>query len=104
MSLYELAMTVPWCMTAEGLDAMLAVAAREEIPREELARRMHGPKSLALRNGERHPATGRIDMRGSIATIRIDGPIYRYADYYSKEYCAIVVGAAQWRLVAIASR
>src|SRR5262245_23112679 len=83
MNLYELALTVPWLITPDALEAMLSIAAREPLPTEEIARRMHGPKSLALRGGERHPETGRIELRGDVAIIRIDGPIYRYADMFT---------------------
>lgn len=84
-SLYELALSVPWQITNEALEAMLAIAAREELDEGDLARRFHGPKALALRNGQRRDDGGRMVMRdGGVATIPIDGPIYRYADYFTQ--------------------
>jgi len=83
-SLYEWGLTIPWCITDAALDAMLSVAAREDIDPDSLAQIMHGPKSLALRNGKRRDDSERTQMLGNVARIIIDGPIYRYADYFTK--------------------
>lgn len=82
--LYSLALTIPWCITAEAMEAMLSMAARDPLPDDEIARRMHGPKSLALRNGKRREDSGRMTMHGPVAVIPIDGPIYRYADIFTR--------------------
>src|SRR5262245_34164547 len=82
-SLYELGLSVPWHMTREALAALLSIAARDPMPEEEIRAQMHGPKSLALRNGERRKDSGRMTMRESVALIPIDGPIYRYADFFT---------------------
>jgi ClpP class serine protease len=82
--LYSLALSVPWQITAEALEAMLSIAQRDPLPEDEVKRRMHGPRSLALRNGERRKDSGRITMHGSVALIPIDGPIYRYADIFTQ--------------------
>lgn len=82
--LYDLALSVPWCCTAEALEAMLAIAARDPLDEGETLRRMHGPKSLALRNGQRRDDSGRMTMQGPIAVIPIDGPIFRYADMFTR--------------------
>lgn len=81
--LYELALSVPWCITDDALEAMLRIAADDPLPEDEAKRRFHGPKSLALRNGKRREDSGRMTMQGSIAIIPIDGPIYRYADFFT---------------------
>jgi len=78
------ACSVPWCITAEALDAMLQVASREEIDTDDLKQVMHGPKSLALRDGKRREHASHTETLGPIARIVIDGPIYRYADYFTK--------------------
>lgn len=82
--LYEMALTVPWCITDEALEAMLSIAARDPLPEGEIARRMHGPKTLALRTGPRHEDSRTMRMRDGVATIPIDGPIYRYADLFTR--------------------
>jgi signal peptide peptidase SppA len=82
--LYSLALTIPWCITADAMEAVLSMAARDPLPDDEIARRMHGPKSLALRNGKRREDSGRMTMHGPVAVIPIDGPIYRYADIFTR--------------------
>ena len=82
--LYDLALSVPWCITGDALEAMLSIAAREPLPEEEIARRMHGPKALALRGGQRRDDSGRMTMHGPVAVIPIDGPIFRYADMFTR--------------------
>lgn len=81
--LYELALSVPWCITDDALEAMLRIAAEDPLPEEEAKQRFHGPKSLALRNGKRREDSGRMTMHGSVALLPIDGPIYRYADFFT---------------------
>lgn len=82
-ALYDLALTVPWCITDGALEAMLAIAAREPIDPEAVAAQMHGPKSLALRADTAHADAERMTVRDGVATIAIDGPIYRYADMFT---------------------
>ena len=82
--LYDLALSVPWCITGDALEAMLAIAARDPLPETETLRRMHGPKSLALRQGQRRDDSGRMTMQGPVAVIPIDGPIFRYADMFTR--------------------
>jgi len=82
--LYNLALSVPWCITDEALEAMLSIAARDPLPQDEIARRMHGPKSLALRTGPRHDDSRTMTVRDGVATMVIDGPIYRYADLFTQ--------------------
>jgi len=82
--LYTLALGIPWQITAEGLEAILSIAARDPLPEDEIARRMHGPRSLALRNGQRRDDSRRMTMQDNVAIIPIDGPIYRYADVFTR--------------------
>jgi ClpP class serine protease len=81
--LYTLALGIPWQMTAEALEACLSIAARDPLPEDEIARRMHGPKALALRSGQRRDDSRRMTMQDGVAIIPIDGPIYRYADVFT---------------------
>lgn len=83
-SLYEWGCSVPWCITPEAHHAMLAIAARETFDADDLKAVMHGPKSLALRDGKRRENATHTEQLGSVARIVIDGPIYRYADYFTK--------------------
>jgi ClpP class serine protease len=82
--LYNLALTIPWQITPDALEAMLSLAIDEPLPEEEFKRRMHGPRSLALRDGKRRDDRGTILMRDNVAILSVDGPIYRYADYFTQ--------------------
>lgn len=84
MNLYEWGCSIPWCITDEALSAMLAIAAREDFTSDDLKVVMHGPKSLALRDGQRREDSVAMQMLDGVARIAIDGPIYRYADYFTK--------------------
>ena len=82
--LYELALSIPWCMTADALEAMLSIALREPLPSAEIASRMHGkPGAVALKTGVgRDNST--MTVRDGVALLPIDGPIYRYADFFTQ--------------------
>lgn len=86
LPLYHLALTIPWCITPDALEAMLVIAAREEMDTAEIAQRMHGsraPEALAFRENSRRDDSRRMRMRDGVALIAIDGPIFRYADMFT---------------------
>lgn len=82
-SLYEWGLSRPWCITHEALDLMLALAARDEVDTEALKQAMHGPKALALRDGKRRDDSAAMTVVDGVARLVIDGPIYRYADFFT---------------------
>jgi signal peptide peptidase SppA len=82
--LYELACTVSWLITPEALEAMLSIAERDPLAEDEIARRMHGPQSLAMRQASGRDDSARMAQKDGIALIPIDGPIYRYADMFTE--------------------
>jgi ClpP class serine protease len=82
--LYEWSFTVPWQIMPESLAAMRQMAQHEDVDEDELKQVMHGPKSLALRDGRAREDSRDIVMHGPVARIAIDGPIFRYADYFTK--------------------
>jgi ClpP class serine protease len=84
MSLYEWGTSVPWQITPDALRLMLELAQRAEVSEDELKQTMHGPTSLALRDGRPRDDSRDIVMHGPVARIAIDGPIFRYADYFTK--------------------
>lgn len=84
MSLYEWAQSVPWQIAPDALALMLELAQRAEVDEDSLKQAMHGPKSLALRDGRAREDSRDIVMHGPVARIAIDGPIFRYADYFTK--------------------
>lgn len=82
--LAELARSIPWLITPEALDAMLAIAEREPLPIEVTAERFHGkPGALAFAPGTKRDDSHRMMMHDGVAVIRIDGPIFRYADMFT---------------------
>lgn len=84
MKLYEWALSVPWCIMQPALDLMLDLAAREDVDEEALKQVMHGPTSLALRNGQRREDSATMQVLDGVARIVIDGPIYRYASFFTR--------------------
>lgn len=84
MSLYEWGINQPWCITPDALTMMLALAVREEVDSDTLRDAMHGPKSLALRDGRRREDSATMTTLDGVARIVIDGPIYRYADFFTR--------------------
>jgi ClpP class serine protease len=84
MSLYEWAQSVPWQIMPDALALMLELAQRAEVDADSLKQAMHGPKSLALRDGRPREDSRDIVMHGPVARIAIDGPIFRYADFFTR--------------------
>jgi ClpP class serine protease len=84
MSLYEWAQSVPWQIAPDALRLMLDLAQRTAVDEDELRAAMHGPTALALRDGRPREDRRAIVMHGPVARIAIDGPIFRYADYFTK--------------------
>lgn len=93
MSLSELAATVSWLITPEALEAMLSIAERTPLPEDEIARRMHGPQSLAMRQASGRDDSARMAQKDGIALIPIDGPIYRYADMFTDVSGGVTTGS-----------
>lgn len=91
--LYHMALSLPWCMTSDALDAMLAIASRTEIEPAEIARAMHGPRALATRTDHVRDDSDRLAIRNGNAILRIDGPIYRYADYFTNASGGVTTAA-----------
>lgn len=84
MSLYEWGLSIPWCITETALDLMLSLACRDAVSEDDLKQAMHGPKSLALRDGQRREDSATMQTIDGVARIVIDGPIYRYADFFTR--------------------
>lgn len=81
--LYNLALTVPWCITPSALEAILSIVEREPLPADEIARRIYGPDALALKEGKARDDSSLMRMRDGVAVIPIRGAIHRYASLFS---------------------
>lgn len=95
MRLLDAAMSTAWAIRPEALRAILAIAARDDISREAISRAMAhtpeaqaahvkavSPEAVSARQGRRLPKTKRVEMRGSVAIVPIEGPIFRYAGMF----------------------
>jgi ClpP class serine protease len=95
MRLLDAVMATPWAIRPEALRAILALASREDISREAVARAMAytpegqaahvkavSPEAVSARQGRRLPKTKRVEMRGGVAIVPIEGPIFRYAGMF----------------------
>lgn len=78
----DMMLQVPWLITADGFNAMRAIASQVELDPTELAQALHGPQALVLRDGQRRDDSTRMTMRDGVAIIPIDGPIFRYANMF----------------------
>lgn len=74
MRAFELACGVPWAITPEGLELLLAVARREGEDLEALETRLGRPLD------NQHP----VGIHGTTAVIPITGPIFRHANLFTK--------------------
>lgn len=84
----ELITTVPWAITAEALQTIIAVANREGLEPEAIAKAVYGrvpePEALAAKPGEVLPGTYAVTLRDGVATIPMIGPMFRYADFFTQ--------------------
>lgn len=81
----ELLTTVPWAITAEGLETLVAMANREGWDPERIAAAMHGakPEALAAVSGDLLDGTQAVTVRDGVATIPVLGPLFRYANFFT---------------------
>jgi signal peptide peptidase SppA len=94
----ELLTTVPWAITAEGLETLVAVAHREGFAPDRIAAAMHAaprPEGVATVPGEPLAGTETVMVRDGVATIPIMGPLFRYANLFSA-----ISGATSYEVLA----
>lgn len=73
MSALTLAASQPWLITSEALDTVLSIAARE-----------NDVEALETRLGQKLEHTHEVTTRGSVAVIPVTGPIFRYANLFTR--------------------
>ena len=73
MSALTLAASQPWLITSESLDTVLSIAARE-----------NDVEALETRLGQKLEHTHEVTTRGSVAVIPVTGPIFRYANLFTR--------------------
>lgn len=73
MSALTLAASQPWLITSKALDTVLSIAARE-----------NDIEALETRLGQQLEHTHEVTTRGSVAIIPVTGPIFRYANLFTR--------------------
>lgn len=68
------AIAEPWAITAEGLELVLQVAARENTIT---------PEALEAYRAEHVPQTERLKKRGNVAVLDVTGPLFRRANLFT---------------------
>lgn len=80
----DLAAGVPWLITPEALDQLLAIAARERLDLDAVerahARWETSPEAIALRDMARLDGAAYATVRDGVATVPVRGPMFRYAN------------------------
>jgi signal peptide peptidase SppA len=82
----DLAASVPWAIRPEALEAILTIAAREDIPQDVVARLMTSgsTEAVAAKLGKPLDNTRSVTVRDGVAIIPIAGPIFRHANLFSE--------------------
>lgn len=70
---FELAADRPWLMLPESLDTLMSIANREG-----------NPEALEARLGRELDNAQSVSMRGDVAVIPVTGPIFRYANLFTR--------------------
>jgi signal peptide peptidase SppA len=68
------AMAEPWAITADGLELILSIAARENVPTLD---------ALEAYRARHVPVSERLGKRGAVATLEIAGPLFRRASIFT---------------------
>lgn len=85
MRVFDLACSLPWAIRPDALQAILAIASREDISREDVAAAMSGtPEAVAARLGRPLDNARRVSVRNGVAVLPVNGPIFRYANLFSE--------------------
>ncbi len=88
MRILDLACGTPWLITEPALRHMLAIAMRQDLD-QTLAEAMRAerearPSAVATRQGDPLDGTRTITMRDGVAIVRVTGPIFRYANLFTR--------------------
>ncbi|MGE0456418.1 MAG: S49 family peptidase [Vicinamibacterales bacterium] len=67
----------PWAITPEGLSVVRAIAAREEV-------RAHDILAIGKEPGQPLNGNPAVQIRGSVAVVPLAGPLFRYANLFTR--------------------
>ena len=85
MRVWNKAADEPWAITSSALTTILDIAARQNAP----------PEAVAAKLGRELQNSYRLEMRDGIAVLPVVGPLFRYANLFTK-----VSGASSYELLA----
>jgi signal peptide peptidase SppA len=74
-------MNIPWALTAEAYETLVAIASREKVSAEELEQKLD---SLAAKVGKPLQNTRESYVRDGVAVVPVVGPIFRYASFFTR--------------------
>jgi ClpP class serine protease len=85
MKALDIAASVPWAIRPEALESILAIAARESIPKEFIAASMTNgsPEAVAARLGRPMDNAHAVSVRDGVAIIPVRDAIFRHANLLS---------------------
>jgi len=80
MRAFDLAANAPWAITQDALETIMSIAAREHMDKGDLA----SLEAVAAKLGRPLDNTHVVTVRDGVATIPIEGPLFRHADMFSQ--------------------
>ena len=84
MRALDIAASVPWAIRPEALNALLAIAAREDVAPALIAAAMsHAPEAVAAKLGRPLDNSHTVSVRDDVAVVPVVGPIFRYGGLFS---------------------
>jgi len=85
LHVFEAAVNTPWAITEGALQTILEIAAGEMVDLENVARwKGQGSEAVEAQLGQPLDDTRTVTVRDGVATIPVQGPIVRYADFFSE--------------------
>jgi len=80
MRAFDMAANAPWAITQDALETIMSIAAREHMDKGDLA----SLEAVAAKLGRPLDNTHAVTVRDGVATIPIEGPLFRHADMFSQ--------------------
>jgi len=80
MRAFDLAANAPWAITQPALEMIMSIAAREHMDKGDLA----SLEAVAAKLGRPLDNTHVVTVRDGVATIPIEGPLFRHGDMFSQ--------------------
>jgi len=76
----DMAASIPWAITEDALQTIMSIAARDHLDKGDI----EGLQAVAAKLGRPLDNTHIVTVRDGVATIPIEGPLFRHADLFSQ--------------------